>query len=74
MLSFDGNLDSLKFIFKKVGKIRKFITGETMYCNKAAFFCIVIFKYEFDLVKCFRDDYFQEIANRSVEGARPNEE
>jgi hypothetical protein len=74
VLSFDGDLEPMKQLFKKIGKVRKFVTGETTYSGKTAFFCIVIFKYEFDLVKCFRDEYFQEIANRMIEGSRPNEE
>ena len=44
--------------------MRKFITGQTKYADKEAFFCIIIYKFEFDLVKCFRDEFFQELINR----------
>ena len=74
VLSFDGDLEMMKPLFKRIGKVRKFITGEALYSAKTAFTSIVIFKYEFDLVKCFRDEYFQEMANKMIEGSRPNEE
>lgn len=44
--------------------MRKFISGETKYAGSTAYYCIVVFKFEFDLVKCFRDDFLQELASR----------
>lgn len=61
-------------MFKKVGKIRRFITGESKYNGKHVFYCIVIFKYEYDLVKCFLDEHLQTIANQLVDKVKPNEE
>lgn len=38
-------------------------------------YCIVIFKYEYDLVKCFLEEYLQNIANQAVTmSSKPNEE
>ena len=73
-LSFDGDLQSVKALFRKVGKIRKFLTGEGKYQNKKVHYCIVIFKFEYDLVKCFLEDYFQNIANQLTSKVRPQEE
>lgn len=70
MISFDGDLDCLREALRKVGKIRKFITGETKFKSKQAFYAIVIFKFEFDLVKCFRDGnlYLQGIIDSASKG------
>jgi hypothetical protein len=73
VISFDGKLEISLPFFKKIGKVRKFITGETKYAEKDTHYCIVIFKYEFDLVKCFRDEYFQELINRESNGGQANE-
>lgn len=73
-LSFDGDLQPVQVLFRKLGKIRKFITGEGKYQNKKVHYCIVIFKFEYDLVKCFADDYFQNIANQLTSKVRPKEE
>ena len=45
VISFDGGLEITKAIFKKIGKVRKFINGETIYHGKQAFYSFVIFKY-----------------------------
>ena len=34
VISFDGKLDVAIPFFKKIGKIRKYITGETKYANR----------------------------------------
>ncbi len=46
---------------KKVGKVRKFEFGKGEFKNRGVFFCMVIFKYEFDLVKCFREEFIQNV-------------
>lgn len=34
----------------------------------------MIFKYEYDLVKCFLDEHLQTIANQLITKVKPNEE
>ncbi len=46
---------------KKIGKVRKFDYGKGEFKNREVFYCLVIFKYEFDLVKCFREEFIQSI-------------
>lgn len=73
-ISFDGDLEPTRALFKKIGKIRRFVTGESKYNGKNVHYCIVIFKFEYDLVKCFLDEYLQNIANQLNAKVKPNEE
>ncbi len=55
-MTFDEELKGkIEPIIKKVGKIRKFEFGKGEFKNREIFFSIAVFKYEFDLVKCFRE-------------------
>lgn len=42
-----------------MGKIRQYEIGEGLYKSQKIFTAMCVFKFEFDLVKCFRDDYLQ---------------
>jgi len=54
--------------------VRKFISGQSRYQGKEVFYSIVIFKFEYDLVKCFVEEYLQNQINQMIEGTRPKEE
>jgi hypothetical protein len=62
LISFDEELQGkIEQVMKKVGKVRKFEFGKGEFKNREVFFCMVIFKYEFDLVKCFREEFIQNV-------------
>jgi hypothetical protein len=59
LISFDGELNFLKGYLRKMGKIRKFETGDGIYKGQGIFTAMCVFKFEFDLLKCFREEYLQ---------------
>ena len=74
VLSFDSDLEFSKVLWKKIGKIRKFFTGESRYQGKEVHYAIVVFKFQYDLVKCFAEEFLQNKIAQIVEGTRPNQE
>ena len=73
MLSFDGDLEFMRGVSRKLGRVRKFYSGENKYQGKAVNFCIVVFKYEYDLVLCFAEDHLQNIVNQLAQGNKATE-
>lgn len=59
LISFDGDIGFLKKYLRKIGKIRQYETGEGLYKGQRIFTAMCTFKFEFDLVKCFRDEFLQ---------------
>lgn len=49
----------MKKYLRKIGKIRQYDCGEALYKGHRIFTAMCVFKFEFDLVKCFRDDFLQ---------------
>lgn len=72
VINFDGplNADEVKRIFRVLGKIRKVEVGEYKQKGKHVYFAIVTFKFEFDLVKAFRPDYFQARINEKFQSVK----
>lgn len=75
LITFDDELKGhIQPIMKKIGKIRKFQFGTGQFKNKAANYCLVVFKYEFDLVKCFNDELIQAIISKDFKHLHGDED
>ena len=54
-------LESAKQLFRKLGKIRKYVTGEGEYKGRIIYYAMIVFKFEFDLVKAFKEEHMHDL-------------